>query len=323
MSLKSFPALAPPERSRKTVHAAPAPKLLLMMQQFKSFRELLVIPSLPGLASLTSRLPTWLHFSQKLRISRNLQKAGSSAPPTHTGEIINTNTFTLSSQGLTQALTDEFICGMVSKDNIRGRNRFQLGRFAPGKTSTSSQLVIRLTPLPHGASAAPSTTSSRDIPLTLEQADPYAIYFFQSSMLRVLTREGIRPKRKSPYGSSSLLKVQPTDTWGPVGTSQLRGRSDACLLIDMHASLQSGTQWIQHASDGCYGTDQVPLTPQFLLAAFRFSSSGTEAFWFATSAAQPARTSRAPATFLPHTDTVEAAQMDTRADMRLDAHRVF
>ena len=147
---------------------------------------------------------------------------------------------------------------MVSKNNIRGRNRFQLGRFAPGKTSTSSQLVIRLTPLPHGASAVPSTTSSRDIPLTLEQAEPYAIYFFQSSMLRVLTREGIRPKRKSPYGSSSLLKVQPTDTWGPIATSQLRGRSDACLLIDMHASLESGTQWIQHASDGCYGHRSGP-----------------------------------------------------------------
>ena len=142
-------------------------------------------------------------------------------------------------------------------------------------------------------------------------------------MLRVLTREGIRPKRKSPYGSSSLLKVQPTDTWGPIGTSQLRGRSGACLLIDMHASLESGTQWIQHASDGCYGTDQVPLTPQFLLAAFRFSRSGTEPFWSAPTAVQPvqpARTSRVPATFFTHTDTVEAAQIDTRADMRLDAH---
>ena len=52
------------------------------------------------------------------------------------------------------------------------------------------------------------------------------------------SREGIRPKRKSPCGSSSLLKVQSTDTWEPVGTSQLRGRSDACLLIDMHASLE-------------------------------------------------------------------------------------
>ena len=43
---------------------------------------------------------------------------------------------------------------------------------------------------------------------------------------------------------------------------------------------------------------------------------------FPTSAqpAQPARASRAPATFFTHTDTVEAAQIDTRADMRLDAH---
>ena len=169
---------------------------------------------------------------------------------THTGEIINTNTFTLSSQGLTQALTDEFICGMVSKDNIRGRNRFQLGRFAPGKTSTSSQLVIRLTPLPRGASAVPSTTSSRDIPLTLEQAEPYAIYFFQSSMLRVLTREGIRPKRKSPYGSSSLLKVQPTDTWGPIGTSQLRGRSDARLPRVRYSVDSTRQRWLLRHRSG-------------------------------------------------------------------------
>ena len=291
-------------------------------------------------------LPTWVdklylkiaHLAALLSEAQDLPKSpkgwikcaalyaynGPSIPgnfDTHTGEIVNTNTFTLTSQGLTQALTDDFIRGIVAKDNLRGRNRFQLGMFAPGKTSTSSQLVIRLTPPPSlGVSAASSAALSQDIPLTLEQADPYAIYFFQSSMLRVLTREGIRPKRKSPHGKSSRLKVQPTDHWGPVSTSQLRGRSDACLLIDMHASIQSGTQWIQHANDGCYGTDQVPLTPQFLLAAFRFSPSGTEEFWSAKAAAQPASTTRVPTTFLPHMDTVEAAQLDTRADMRLSAH---
>ena len=56
---------------------------------------------------------------------------------THTGEIVNANTFTLVCHGLTQALN-------VAKDNLRGRNRFQLGTFAPGKTSTSSQLVSGL-----------------------------------------------------------------------------------------------------------------------------------------------------------------------------------
>ena len=51
MSLRSFPALVPLGQSRKTVHAAPAPKLLLTMRRFKNFRELLEILSLPGWTS--------------------------------------------------------------------------------------------------------------------------------------------------------------------------------------------------------------------------------------------------------------------------------
>ena len=47
-SLRSFPALAPLGQSRKTAHAAPAPKL---MSRFKNFRELLAILSLPGWTS--------------------------------------------------------------------------------------------------------------------------------------------------------------------------------------------------------------------------------------------------------------------------------
>ena len=76
-------------------------------------------------------------------------------------------------------------------------------------------------------------------------------------MLRVLTREGIRPKKKSQQGRSSLLKVQPTDNPGPVGSSQLRDRSDACFLINMHASIKAGTEWIKYTNDGCYGTDHI------------------------------------------------------------------
>ena len=83
----------------------------------------------------------------------------------------------------------------------------------------------------------------------------------------------------------------------------------------------------QYASDGCYGTDQVPLTPQFLLAAFRFLSLWNRTLLVCPNSgsagaqpAQPAPTSRVPAIFFTHTDTVEAAQIDTRTDMRLDAH---
>ena len=117
----------------------------------------------------------------------------------------------------------------MSKDNLRGPKRFILGLYAPGKRTNSTQLVIRLTPIPAadpnaGAAGASSLRTSR--PLTLDEAEPFGVYFFQSSMLRVLTREGIRPKKKSQPGRSSLLKVQPTDNPGPVGSSQLRDFSN-------------------------------------------------------------------------------------------------
>ena len=213
---------------------------------------------------------------------------------THSGQVVNTNTFVLTCSGLTQSLTDEYIKGLVAKDNMRGRNRFQLGLFAQGKTSIACSLC--------------------------EQSEPYAAFFFQSSMLRVLTREGICPNKKSPQGKSSLLKVQPTEHLGPVGASQLRGYTDACLLIDMHASIRAGTKWITHANDGCYGTNEVPLTPPFLVAAFRFTPGGAEEFWNASTAVRTTPSPVAPPAFFPHSDTVEAAQQDTRADMRLQAN---
>ena len=139
-------------------------------------------------------------------------------------------------------------------------------------------------------------------------------------MLRVLTREGIRPKKKSQQGRSSLLKVQPTDNPGPVGSSQLRGRSDACFLINMHASIKAGTEWIKYTNDGCYGTDHIPITPQFLLVAFRFTSTGSEEIWSAHSAVAPAATAHTPAAFLPHSTSIGSALQDSRADVRLRAH---
>ena len=137
-------------------------------------------------------------------------------------------------------------------------------------------------------------------------------------MLRVLTREGIRPKKKSQQGRSSLLKVQPTDSLGPMGSSQLRGRSDACFLINMHASIKAGTEWIKYTNDGCYGTDYIPITPQFLLVAFRFAPTGSEEIWSIHSAVAPAATASTPAAFIPHSTSI--AQQDSRANVRLRAH---
>ncbi len=42
-------------------------------------------------------------------------------------------------------ITDDIIRALVSRDNHRGRKRFQLGHFTPGRTQNAPQLVIRLT----------------------------------------------------------------------------------------------------------------------------------------------------------------------------------
>ena len=111
-----------------------------------------------------------------------------------------------------------------------------LGLYAPGKKTNSTQLVIRLTPIPAadpnaGAASASSPRTSR--PLTLDEAEPYGVYFFQSSMLRVLTREGICPKKKSQQGRSSLLKVQPTDCPYPFGSSCRFGSKSSIRLTNV------------------------------------------------------------------------------------------
>ena len=167
---------------------------------------------------------------------------------------------------------------MVSRDNHRGLNRFQLGHFTPGRSQHASQLVIRLTPptstssAPPAASSPPEAHSLEDLPLTLADSQPYGIYFFHSKMLKVLTRDGINPRRRVTGGKSSTLKVLPSAL--PRVSSQsssLRGSTDACMIVNMHGSISAGKLWVVHGSDGCYGTNQVPLSSQFFVAAFQFT----------------------------------------------------
>ena len=88
----------------------------------------------------------------------------------------------------------------------------------------------------------------------------------------------------------------------------------------MHASIKAGTEWIKYTNDGCYGTDHIPITPQFLLVAFRFTPTGSEEIWSAHSAVAPTANTHTPATFLPHSSSIGSAQQDSRADVRLRAH---
>ena len=128
------------------------------------------------------------------------------------------------------------------------------------------------------------------------------------SPLMKTTREGVRPKKKSQQGRFSLLKVQPTDSLGPMGSFQLRSRSDACFLINMHASIKAGAEWIKYTNDGCYGTDYISITPQFLLVAFRFAPTRSEEIWSIHSAVAPAATASTPAAFIPHSTSIGSAQ---------------
>ena len=195
---------------------------------------------------------------------------------THLNQIVAKHSFT-ASNGLTHTLNDALLRGLVSRDNHRGYNRFQLGHFNPGRSQNTPILVIRLAPAPTARAAPPSSSSSpgahslEDVPLRLSESQPYGIYFFHSKMIKVLTRDGINPRRRLTGGKSSTLKVLPSAT--PVTTSHppLCGSTDACMIIDMHGSISSGKLWVVHASDGCYGT----ITKSLSLLSFSLMLSSS------------------------------------------------
>ena len=100
-------------------------------------------------------------------------------------------------------------------------------------------------------------------------------------------------------------------TWDPHGST---------LRASSHASIKAGTEWIMYSNDGCYGTDHIPITPQFLLVAFRFTPRGSEEIWSPHSAVAPATNTHTPTAFLPHSSSIDSAQQDFLADVRLRAH---
>ncbi len=98
-------------------------------------------------------------------------------------------------------------------------------------------------------------------------------------MIKVIARDGINPRRRTIGGRSSILKVLPSDTPMLTSQSSLCGSTDGCIIIDMHSSISSGKLWVVHASDGCYGTNQVPLSSHFFVDAFHFTPHGPVSIW--------------------------------------------
>lgn len=81
-------------------------------------------------------------------------------------------------------------------------------------------------------------------------------------------------KRKSAAPMSSAVKLLPSPTPDPLSTIQglhpLRGTTDSCIILDMQKMLQDDILFVWHSSNGCYGTDTVPLSPQYFVAAYTF-----------------------------------------------------
>ena len=201
-------------------------------------------------------------------------------------EIVNNCVLTVASHGVHKPLTDNLIVALVAFDNREQRLRFDLGHFTPGR-SQSPQLVIRLSPstVPHpiGSPGQPFSSSPLALtPLLPNHALPYAIYFCPSRARQIILRDGIRPRRKSTDSTSSSIKLLPSPTPDPLsikGGHPLRGATDSCIILDMHKMLTDNISFVLHSSDNCYGTDTVPLPPQYFVSAFTFTPFSVQQTW--------------------------------------------
>ena len=242
---------------------------------------------------------------------------------TNTQEIVSNGVLTVASYGVHKPLSENLIAALVAFDNRKHRMRFDLGHFTPGR-SQSAQLVIRLssTTVPHPISSPGQPADSPPLalaPLLPNNALPYAIYFCPAQARQVILRDGIRPRRKSSSSTSSAVKVLPSPTPDPfsiVGGHPLRGNTDACIVLDIHKMLKDNISFVVHSSDNCYGTDTVPLSTQYFIAAFTFHPFGVQQTWPTPGSPVTVTHSSRPK-YVPPTHSIAEAVRSTAADARL------
>ena len=101
-------------------------------------------------------------------------------------------------------------------------------------------------------------------------------------------------------------------------TSRLRGKCEALLVVDLSASVSSGTTWEVDA-DGMYCSNDVPLPPSHLHSAYTYKTGQLLKAWDNDTVPRPPRPSPAPAPHWPrpynHTPTDDV--LDSQADHRL------
>ena len=94
----------------------------------------------------------------------------------------------------------------------------------------------------------------------------------------------------------------------------------ACIILDVHKMLTDNISFVVHSSDNCYGTDTVPLSPQYFISAFTFTPFGVQQTWPTPGSAVTAAHSSRPK-YVPPTNSIAEAVRSTAADARL--HTTF
>ena len=234
--------------------------------------------------------------------------------------------FTLTHLSTPLKLDDHLLQAIVAIDD-KNRRRFQIGSHS---VSGRKELVIRLTPpVPRSRiGAAPPQSSPTYIPPpTLRPTSPYAAYFCLPHMIKVLTKAGINPRRRGHNAPEYILKLHPFSSLTPptlvtlFRTSRLRGKCEALLVVDLSASVSSGTTW-EVDEDGMYCSNDVPLPPSHLHSAYTYKTGQVLKAWNNDTVPRPSRPSPAPAPHWsrPYSHTPTDDVLDSQADHRLRTH---
>ena len=239
--------------------------------------------------------------------------------------VVDFKPFTLTHQTTPLKLDDQLLQAIVAIDD-KNRRRFQIGSHA---VRGRKELVIRLTPsAPRSAVGAtpPQSSTTYIPPPTLRPTSPYAVYFCLPHMIKVLTTAG-NPRRRGHNAPDYILKLHPLSSLTPPAlatlfrSSRLRGKCEALLVVDLSASLSSGTTWEVDA-DGMYCSNDVPLPPSHLHSAYTNKMGQLTKAWENDSAPGPPRPSpaSAPQWSRPYSHTPTDDVLDSQADHRLRTH---
>ena len=146
-------------------------------------------------------------------------------------------------------------------------------------------------------------------------------------MIKVLTTAGINPRRRGHNAPEYILKLHPLSSLTSPDldtlfrSSRLRGKCEALLVVDLSASLSSGTNWEVDA-DGMYCSNDVPIPPAHLHSAYTNKMGQSTKAWEGDTAPGPPRPAPAPTPqwSRPYSHTPIDDVLDSQADHRLRTH---